>query len=109
MALNEKKLITALTGVLAVLAIVVLLVLSSRYRDHKKADPAPGGSILATEEGSGDYTSLTYFNGSTTLAFHRSENGKWIWSDDYSVAKYMITCQNNGSVIIKILFLNPSY
>ena len=82
MALNEKKLITVLTGVLVVLAVLIVLILSSRYRDNRKEDPLSGGSIHTAEEGSNDYTSLTYFNGSTTLAFHRDEAGKWIWSHD---------------------------
>ena len=70
MTWKEKKLVTILTGVLAVLAIVLLLVLSSRYRENQKDTPASSAFIGVTEEGSGDYTSLTYFNGTTTL-----ENG----------------------------------
>ena len=82
MTWKEKKLVTILTGVLAVLAIVLLLVLSSRYRENQKDTPASSAFIGVTEEGSGDYTSLTYFNGATTLSFHCQESGKWVWSHD---------------------------
>ena len=84
MTWKEKRLATLLSGVLAVLAIVLLLVLSSRYRETREDAPAASTLIGATEESSGDYTSLTYFNGTTTLAFHRDENGKWLWTHDES-------------------------
>ena len=82
MTRKEKKLTSILTVVLAVLAIVLLLVLSSNYRKSREEAPASSGFIAAGEEASGDYTSLTYFNGSTTLAFHRHESGKWLWTHD---------------------------
>ena len=104
MALNEKKLITALTGVLVVLAIVVLLVLSSRYRENRKEDPSLSGLIPAAEEGGDDYTSLTYFNGSTTLAFHRNESGKWIWSHDET---FPLDESHVVSVVNALLTLSP--
>ena len=104
MALNEKKLITALTGVLVVLAIVVLLVLSSRYRENRKEDSSLSGLIPAAEEGGDDYTSLTYFNGSTTLAFHRDESGKWIWSHDET---FPLDESHVVSVVNALLTLSP--
>lgn len=61
-----------------------------------------------TEQGSTVYSVAVVFEGKeytdTKTIFHSAiehsfdvENGKWIWSDDYSVAKYMITCQNNAA------------
>ena len=54
MTWKEKRLATLLSGVLAVLAIVLLLVLSSRYRETREDAPAASTLIGATEESSGD-------------------------------------------------------
>ena len=83
MTWKERRLITILSAILGVLVIALLIVLGMRYRESRDEKPdASGSALTAAEEGESIYTSLTYSNGSTTLAFHMDENGTWLWSHD---------------------------
>ncbi len=85
MTWRERRLITILSIILAVLSAAVLVMLGVRYRqarDVTEEDPAAQIVEAAKEVGS-PYVALEYFNGSTTLAFDLTEEGAWVWRYDH--------------------------
>ena len=84
MSWKEKRLITILSIILAVLCAAVLLVLSVRYRAAQAAK-AEGGQASASDiaqTAQSDYVSLSYNNGTTSLSFALDEAGTWYWESE---------------------------
>ncbi len=85
MTWQERRIVTFLSAVLAVLFAIVLVLLGVRYKENraeKEAAEQPGVSTPTTDPGA--YTALSYENGSFSLSFALDENGDWIWADDPS-------------------------
>ena len=82
MTWKERRTITILSAILAVLSAALLIVLGMKYREARAAeDPdAPVPGYVDTQ--SGEFTSLRYSNGAATLSFVQDANGAWIWADD---------------------------
>lgn len=84
MTWRERRTVSILCAILGVLCIALVLVLGWKYRE-KRAEPAASASAAAAmAEDHSTCTALTYFNGSETLEFRRSESGKWYWAADES-------------------------
>jgi len=86
MTWKERRTITMLLSIIAVLFAALLIVFGMRYREGReealagKDDPSgPSGRGVQADPGSCD--SLRYYNGSVTLSFALDEEGKWIWAD----------------------------
>jgi hypothetical protein len=83
MSWKERRLITVLSAILLVLVIALVIVLAVRYRasmdDGSTVTEEPVAGLVSDETA---YTSLTYFNGETTLSFERNELGQWYWTAD---------------------------
>ena len=80
---KERRTVTILSVILAVLFAAVLIVLGMRYRASRPEPDAEAdgdGSIMQQA----DHSALRYNNGSATLSFALDEEGKWIWADDPS-------------------------
>lgn len=84
MSWREKRLITVLSIILAVLFAAVLIVLSVRYRASQAAKAAETQTTAEenTQSGLNEYVSLRYNNGSATLSFTQDENGGWYWESE---------------------------
>ena len=83
MSWKEKRLITILSIILAVLCAAVLVVLSIRYRAAQAAkDQNTVSPSDIAEAAQGEYVALSYSNGSTTLSFSLNENGVWTWDSE---------------------------
>lgn len=85
MSWREKRLITLLSVILAVLCAAVLIVLSMRYREARAAreDETVAAAELA-QSAQSDYVALSYHNGSAYLAFALNEDGAWYWENEPS-------------------------
>ena len=84
MSWKEKRLITILSIILAVLCAAVLLVLSVRYRAAQAAkaeDNQTSASDIA-QAAQSDYIALSYNNGPTSLSFALNEEGAWYWESE---------------------------
>ena len=80
MSWKEKRLITILSIILAVLCAAVLVVLSIRYRAAQAAkDQNTVSPSDIAEAARSEYVALSYSNGSTTLSFSLNEDGVWTW------------------------------
>lgn len=80
MSWKEKRLITILSIILAVLCAAVLVVLSIRYRAAQAAkDQNTVSPSDIAEAAQSEYVALSYSNGSTTLSFSLNEDGIWTW------------------------------
>lgn len=86
MTWNERKVVSILCGILAVLCAALLIVLGIRYREVRDVEEPSTAPVVSEEiEETGiAYLMLSYYNGSTTLNFSRDEAGAWVWSDDVS-------------------------
>lgn len=86
MSWKEKRLITVLSIILAVLFAAVLIVLSVRYRASQAAKAADMQTMSeeSVQSGQNEYVSLLYSNGSATLSFARDETGDWYWESEPS-------------------------
>ena len=84
MSWKEKRLITLLSVILAVLCAAVLLVLSGRYRAAQaaKAEQEETGDEAAAQTSQDDYVALSYNNGATSLSFAQNEGGAWYWESE---------------------------
>ena len=83
MTWKERRLITVLSVILAILSAALLIVLGIRYRQSRDAvqDPAAQAAQAAQAAGSA-YASLSVYSGSATLSFSIQEDGTWVWDDD---------------------------
>lgn len=86
MTWREKRVVTVLASILAILFAALLIVLGIRYRAARgeAAAGGDGGGPAASSNSGGApaYTALSYYNGSATLSFTLDEAGNWIWADD---------------------------
>ena len=85
MTWQERRIVTFLSAVLAVLFAIVLVLLGARYKENRAENEAALGiGSTAPAMDPGAYTALSYENGSFTLSFSLDENGNWVWADDPS-------------------------
>ena len=86
MSWSEKRIVTILSIILAVLMAALLIVFSIRYREKKQAQlENPGMTTVQGEVlDKHDYTGLYIENGNTALTFSLGDTGKWIWADEPS-------------------------
>lgn len=84
MTWQERRIVTFLSAVLAILFAVVLVLAGSRYKANRDDDGSTADSPAVPTGDPGAYTALTYDNGSFSLSFALSEDGSWIWKDDPS-------------------------
>ena len=84
MSWKEKRLITILSIILAVLCAAVLLVLSVRYRTAQaaKAENSQTSASDIAQAAQSDYITLSYQNGTTQLSFALNEDGAWYWESE---------------------------
>ena len=85
MTWKERRTVTLLLSIIAVLFAALLIVFGMRYREGREealsgktvGDPAGNGTLANPAA----YSGLRYYNGSATLSFALDEDGKWIWVD----------------------------
>ena len=77
MTWKERRLITVLSVILAILSAALLIVLGIRYRQSRDAVQDP-----AAQAAGSTYASLSVYSGSATLSFSIQEDGTWVWDDD---------------------------
>lgn len=82
MTWKERRTVTILSTILAILCAALLIVLGIRYQERRDfpdgGDPAVPGAITDPTA----FTSLFYENGRTTLSFSLNEEEKWVWDAD---------------------------
>ena len=87
MTWKERRTVSMLLTIIAVLFAALLVVFGMRYREGREevlagvdgvASGSSDGSILTDP---GAYTALSWYNGSVTLSFALDEKGDWIWAD----------------------------
>ncbi len=79
---KQRRTVTILSTILAILSASVLVVLGIRYREHRQANTGEDGQPAPAITQQSDYTALTYSNDSFTLSFALNEEGKWSWTAD---------------------------
>lgn len=82
MSWKERRLISILGAILGVLVIALLIVLGIRFRKNRDVPDASSSSAVTAGESQSGWNDLSYSNGSTTLAFHKGEDGNWFWVHD---------------------------
>ena len=82
MTWQERRIVTFLSAVLAVLCAVVLVLLGVRYKENRAAKETfdPAGAVTVTDPTA--YTALSYENSEFSLSFALDETGKWFWTAD---------------------------
>ena len=82
MTWQERRIVTFLSAVLAVLCAVVLVLLGMRYKENRAAKETfdPAGAVTVTDPTA--YTALSYENSEFSLSFALDETGKWFWTAD---------------------------
>ena len=87
MTWKERRTISMLLTIIAVLFAALLIVFGMRYREGREealagtdvsAAGLSGSGVLADP---GAYSALSYYNGAVTLSFALDEDGAWIWAD----------------------------
>ena len=85
MTWKERRTVTILLTIIAILAAALLIVFGMRYREGRQAALAEAGPQSQGESFSlsdpGACAGLSYSNGSFTLRFSLDEDGAWIWAD----------------------------
>lgn len=83
MTWRERRIVTILTTIVLILAAALLIVLGIRFREWRDGGSSNSNTVSAgTVTDSGEYSALTYNNGSTTLSFTRDDGGVWHWTAD---------------------------
>lgn len=84
MTWQERRTVTILSTILAILCAALLIVLGIRYQAGRDlSDGEDAAAIPGAVTDSGAFTSLYYSNGSTTLSFSLDEEtGAWVWDAD---------------------------
>lgn len=78
---RQRRTVTILSGILAVLFAAVLIILGIRYQ-ASRPDPQenqPEDNSLMEQA---NHSALSYYNGTATLSFALDEEGNWVWADD---------------------------
>lgn len=85
MTWKERRTITLLLTIIAVLFAALLIVFGMRYRENREEVLAEKNAGVPSEGAAlsdpGTYSELRYYNGSATLSFALGEDGEWTWSD----------------------------
>lgn len=85
MSWKEKRIVSILSTILALLLAALLIVLSIRYRQNRELQmqnpDTPAQSAVINNY---PYAELFVDNGTATLTFSITETGKWTWADDPS-------------------------
>lgn len=84
MTWKERRTITILSIILAVLSAALLIVLGIKYREARAAKETPETEDAGIVAQPSEFVSLKYSNGITTLSFIRNEADAWVWADDTS-------------------------
>ena len=85
MTWKERRTVTMLLTIIAVLFAALLIVFGMRYREGREA--AVSGAASQSVDGAvtladpSACAGLTYYNGAATLSFALDGEGKWIWAD----------------------------
>ena len=83
MTWKERRLITVLSVILAILSAALLIVLGIHYRQSRDAVQDPAAQAVQAAQAAGStYASLSVYSGSATLSFSIQEDGTWVWDDD---------------------------
>ncbi len=82
MTWQERRTVTILSTILAVLCAALLIVLGIRYQQNRDLPNQEDGTVPGTVTDPSAITALTYENGSTTLSFSLNKAGAWIWDVD---------------------------
>lgn len=83
MTWKERRLITVLSVILAILSAALLIVLGIRYRQPRDTVQDPAAQAVQAAQAAGStYASLSVYSGSATLSFSIQEDGTWVWDDD---------------------------
>ena len=76
MTWKERRLITVLSVILAILSAALLIVLGIRYRQSRDAVQDPAAQAVQAAQAAGStYASLSVYSGSATLSFSIQEDG----------------------------------
>lgn len=82
MTWQERRTVTILSTILAILCAALLIVLGIRYQEGRDLpdgeEPAVPGAVTDPSA----FNSLFYENGSTTLSFSLNEEERWVWDAD---------------------------
>lgn len=114
MTWKERRTVTLLLSIAAVLAAALLIVFALRYREHRAAVTASSSDALPTEPGAitdpAACTSLTYYNGSATLTFSLQEDGTWVWADgpDFPLDGAHVTAMVDALAALKFQQVLPA-
>lgn len=84
MTVKEKRLISLLSALLAILFGAVLVLLSGRYRSARRQQEDAAQEQQRQEEtvSGREYVNLSYHNGSAFLAFALDAEGAWYWENE---------------------------
>ncbi|MDO4315830.1 MAG: DUF4340 domain-containing protein [Oscillospiraceae bacterium] len=82
MTWQERRTVTILSTILAILCAALLIVLGIRYQENRDLPGEEAPAVPGAVTDPGAFTSLFYENGSTTLSFSLNEEGDWIWDAD---------------------------
>ena len=82
MTWQERRTVTILSTILAVLCAALLIVLGMRFQQNRDLPDQEDGGVPGTVTDPSAITSLAYENGSTSLSFSLDEAGKWVWDVD---------------------------
>lgn len=82
MTWQERRTITILSTILAVLCAALLIVLGIRYRENRDLPDQADGTVPGTVTDTAAITALSYENGQTSLSFSLNEAGNWVWDVD---------------------------
>lgn len=82
MTWKERRTITILSVILAILSAALVIVLAMKYRESRNNTTDPAAHQSGQISSDAVYSTLTYYNGSATLSFSHDEEGAWIWDGD---------------------------
>lgn len=82
MTWQERRTVTILSTILAILCAALLIVLGIRYQEGRDLPDGEEAAVPGTVTDPSTITSLFYENGSTTLSFSLNEAEKWVWDAD---------------------------
>lgn len=82
MTWQERRTVTILSTILAILCAALLIVLGIRYQENRDLPNEESPAVPGTVTDPSTFTSLFYENGSTTLSFSLDEEGNWTWDAD---------------------------
>lgn len=82
MTWQERRTITILSTILAILCAALLIVLGIRYQEGRDLPDGEEPAVPGAVTDPGAFTSLFYENGSATLSFSLNGEEKWVWDAD---------------------------